>query len=385
MDLRDNGANDKKGTLTGYLSMSGKANTMSITAINAATSMATTAHGEVRRSVVSAQLLTRLAAGHGIDPGECLEGTGIDRDALADPRTAITAAQEMRLVANLVRYLGHLPGIGLDAGLRYHLSSYGIWGFALISSPTFRSAVEVALRYLDLTYAFVRFSIEERGDDFMLVLDDSHLPDGVRQFLLERDFGAWVNAHREMAPQGLPVRGVRFRFSRPAYSQRFADLCGVEPRFDAPDTRIVFSRRDAESPQPQGDPLLARVLEAQCRSLLDRRRMRDGIAGQVRDRLLHSVSELPALDDIARELCMAPRSLRRRLQAEGVSYRMLVDEVRQALAEEMLASTDMKLDEIAVRLGYAETASFIRSFRRWKGVSPGGYRQQASQQRVGPS
>jgi AraC-like DNA-binding protein len=66
---------------------------------------------------------------------------------------------------------------------------------------------------------------------------------------------------------------------------------------------------------------------------------------------------------------MAPRSLHRHLATEGTTFRRLVGEVRSALADEMLAHR-MTVDEVAERLGYAEAASFIHAFRRWKGTSP---------------
>ena len=94
---------------------------------------------EVRRPVVSAQILTRLATGHGMTLGACLKDTGIDEAALANPNTEIIASQELQLARNLVREIGHIPGIGLDAGLQYHLSAYGIFGFALLTSTCLRN------------------------------------------------------------------------------------------------------------------------------------------------------------------------------------------------------------------------------------------------------
>ncbi|MCT4980316.1 DUF1911 domain-containing protein [Pseudomonas aeruginosa] len=60
---------------------------------------------------------------------------------------------------------------------------------------------------------------------------------------------------------------------------------------------------------------------------------------------------------------------------EGSSYRLLLDEVRQALAEELLATGAIRLEEIAERLGYGEVSNFIHAFRRWKGMTPRQYRQ----------
>jgi len=329
---------------------------------------------DVRRPVISAQLLAQLGVERGLSLDQCLRDTGIDAHALADPRTEVIATQELQLIRNLLSGLGPVPGLGLDAGLSYRLSSYGIWGFALLSSPTFRSAAQIAVRYLDLSYSFGRFRLEHRGRDLLVVLDDKDIPEDVYQFVVERDFAAWANAAWEMRPGGFPASTAQFRFARPSYGSRFDRICGVRPTFNAPSNAVLLDARSLDAPLPQANPQMARMCEEQCRQLLARRRVRAGIAGQVRDRLSRSPAQMPSLDQIAAEFHTATRSLRRRLEEEGTSFRGLLDEVRQALAEELLSTSHMKIEEIATRLSYTEPAAFISAFKRWKGMSPTAYR-----------
>ena len=330
---------------------------------------------DVRRSIVSAQLLTHLAGEHGVGAADCLRGTQIDPDALANPGTEISAAQELHLVTNVLQRLPHVGGLGLEAGLRYHLSAYGIWGFAMVSSPTFRSGCEVAVRYLDLSYAFTSFNLVDFDSaEPSIVLDDRAIPAELRQFLVERDFAALINAVQEMKPSGVPLRSISFTFPRPAYSARFLEICGIEPTFGAPSNSVHVAPSLLNMPLPQANPIMARLCEDQCRLLLAKRQVRTGLAGKVRDRLLHAPNQMVDIETVAQELCMASRSLRRRLEEEGTSFRQLVDEVRAALADELLLGTNMKLDEVAVRLGYSETSSFIHAYKRWKGQSPTEFR-----------
>lgn len=71
---------------------------------------------------------------------------------------------------------------------------------------------------------------------------------------------------------------------------------------------------------------------------------------------------------------MAPRSLRRHLQAGGSSYQRLLDELRFARARDLLAQERLPIYRIAEAMGFSETASFRHAFRRWSGQSPRGYR-----------
>jgi AraC-like DNA-binding protein len=330
---------------------------------------------EVMRPVVSAQLLTHVGIERGMTIQTCLEGTGIEPANLANPEIEITGNQELRLIRNLFAALGSTDGLGLDLGVRYHLASHGIWGFALISSPNLRSAVKLAVSYLGLTYSLCRFRLQESGNDLLLVLDDDGLPGDLSQCLIERDFAAWANAAWEMRPGGFPASAAWFKFPKPAYAWRFEKLAGASPRFDSPMNAILLDAESLDAPLPQANPHMARICEEQCRRLLARRRVRSGLASRIRDRLLRTPSAMPTIDEAATEFGIPSRSLRRKLAAEGTSYRALLDEVRQALAEELLQSAHLKLSDIAERLGYAESAPFITAFRRWKGVTPDGYRK----------
>ncbi|WP_371226507.1 AraC family transcriptional regulator [Pseudomonas sp. QE6] len=328
-----------------------------------------------RRSAVSVQLLTQFALDHGLNLEQCLGGTGLDLGVLADPGAEVDAEQELSLVRNLARHLGHIPGIGLKAGLRYHLNTYGIWGFALLSSANFLSAARLGLRYLDLTYAFHRMRLEEHDGEAHLLLDDTDVPEDLRNFLIERDGGGVLRIQRDLTNQPAPVRQVSFRREAPSDAQPYIDELGVRPLFGQAENRIVFDSRILELPLPGANPEAALRCEEQCRALLARRQERTGLSGQIRDRLLATPGRLPDMEQMAEAMHMTSRTLRRRLEAEGSSFRALVDEVRQALAEELLATGVIRLEEIAERLGYGEVSNFIHAFRRWKGVTPGRFRR----------
>jgi AraC-like DNA-binding protein len=72
---------------------------------------------------------------------------------------------------------------------------------------------------------------------------------------------------------------------------------------------------------------------------------------------------------------MSSRTLRRHLLAEGVSYRLLVDEVRMALAEELLSLRGITVEQISVRLGYSEVSNFLHAFKRCKGQTPKAFKE----------
>lgn len=320
------------------------------------------------RSAASALLLVRLGEERGVPAATSLAGTGLALPDLLRPAAEVDAADELAVVANLVA-ADPDPTLGLEAGTRYHLTTYGIWGFALASSPTVRSALEVGLRFADLSFAFCRFSFEETASELLLRLDPSDVPAPVRGFVVTRDLAGLRTIAAELTGGAVRLSRVVLPTERPADVSRHVHVLGVEPDFGGTVAVAALDPDVLDLPLPQADELAAATTEAQCRALLERRRGRTGTAGAVRDLLVARPSSMPGVGEVAGALNLSERTLRRRLAEEGTSFRALVDEVREALAEELLG-TGLGVEQVARRLGYAETASLTHAFTRWKGTSP---------------
>jgi AraC-like DNA-binding protein len=331
-------------------------------------------HWDYRRGTYSVRLMTELAAEHGLPLGVCLEGTGIDPESLDDPGAEITGQQELELVANIVKALPEVPEIGLESGSRYHVTAYGIWGFAVMSSPTVRDALDLGLRYLNLTYAFSQVEIEERAGQLFLILDDTGIPEPARRTLVERDLSAIFHMWAQLLGEPPRLAGVELRFDEPSYVARYEELLGIRPIFGAKRTAMEYEASLLDRPMPQANVHTAKLSEAQCEELLAARQAREGVAGRVRHMLLSEPGQSPDMERIAKELATTSRSLRRRLTDEGTSFRVLVDEVRETLAEQLLSTAGLSVETVAERLGFANTAGFISAFKRWKGVPPGNWR-----------
>lgn len=326
--------------------------------------------------VAISQVMVNFAARYGVDAETCLLGTGITEAQLQDADALVAREQEMRLIENLMLALPDIPALGFELGLRYNVATFGIWGFALRTSRSLSEAVQSALRYLPLSTAYCRLAIFFDQHEYGITADSSDIPQHLRQFLLERDTATAIHLFDELALSGLRVLRLEFEGRAPAYADRIEELSGIVPRYECPRNAIVLRRQDAERPLPMFDAHLVRLLEEQCRLQLERRQVA-GITGQVRQLLLGSTGLVSSLEEVASQLAIAPRSLRRRLAEEGTSFRHLVDAERGQLAVQLLAGTEMKLDEMALQLGYGDTASFTRAFRRWFGQSPSEYRKAA--------
>lgn len=326
------------------------------------------------RAISGIGILVQVGLDHGIREASSLAGTGLSGADLLQPDRQVEAAQELQVIRNLQRCAGHELPLGLEAGMRYRATTFGVWGLAVLSSSTVQQAVSVGLRYARLTSAFCLPRFETRGNEDLMVADISTLPADVSRFLLERDAAALISLQRSVFPVRIPFTRVDCSFPEPVYAGAIRELLGTPVRFNQPMNCIGISSEWRQSRFPQGDLSTFAFCEAECRKLLESRQLQDGVAGRIRRELMMNMQSQPSMEVLADRLSMTVRTLRRRLKEEGAAYEGLLLEARQALAEEFLKTTDLSVEEIAERLGYLQATNFVRAFKRWHGVTPRQFR-----------
>lgn len=305
------------------------------------------------RHVTGIAVLVDHAEASGLTARTALAGTGLSIRDLADPDGEVTAEQELRVVRNLLRSGSAAARSGVALGRRYRVGTFGIAGYALVSSRTLLDAMNFALRFVDLTYTFsIPYArLDEAHPDGPRVVIEAHadtLPADVRDFLVRRDLAAVEAVLRELFLGDLPTV------------------------FDVKTGRVTFPATYLTADLPHASPTAAALAAELCADLASRRRDGGGLAQQVRVLLAQRIAFDPTAAGVAAALAVGERTLRRRLAADGTSYQVLLDEVRTALAGRLLATGSLTVTEVAHRLGYAEAASFIHAHRRWHGTTPTG-------------
>lgn len=324
------------------------------------------------RGVAGVRAMVEVGAEHGVPARTCLSGSGIGPTGLG-AGSRIRAGQELVVAENLVRATGDPPGLGLAVGGRFRLRDYGVWGFALLTSPTLRDAAVVGMRYLALTCATTGIGLREQDDEAHLVVDDAGVPAPVRRFLVERELAIVRVLVEGLLGEPFQPSRLDLRFPRPESPVPYDVLLGVPSQFGAEHNALVAEVGVLDRPLPQADADTTRVCERECREVLARRG-EDDWTRRVRAILGRGAHTIPDMDRAAAELNVSTRTLRRYLAVEGTTYQRLADDVRRALALDLLTTTALPVEQLAVRLGYADAAAFTRAFRRWTGTTPGAHR-----------
>lgn len=331
----------------------------------------------VSHPVYATRVLCEVANERGVSTRDVLADTGIDPADLDRSDTMVSALDEIETVRRLLARLPSDAGVGIDVGSRFTLTHFGLFGFAVMSCGTLRELFSIAMRYFALTMMHIDLTLFETADGCVIEVDAGHLPEDVQGFFIERDIAGIIATTAGFA---LPVTEK--------YAEQVSAELAVEEDLLRPLLRLVpvhevafgraynrlhFPRAMFDEPLPQADRDTLRMCMAQCDVLMQNCDRRSGITALVRSTLFRDSGVFPTLCDVAREIDVHPRTLRRRLAEEGTSFRSLLNEARSAVAVDLLYNVGLTVEEVSTRLGYTEVSTFSHAFKRWHGVAPSAY------------
>ncbi|MBX8690200.1 AraC family transcriptional regulator [Mycolicibacterium porcinum] len=334
---------------------------------------------DVCHPIHATRVLCEVAVERGVTAAQVLAGTGVAPVDLDDPDGVIRAHDEILAVRNLQAQLPDAPGLGVDVGRRSALTHMGLFGFAVMSCATLRELFSIGMRYFALTTLQIDLQLFEGAEDCVLELNAAHLPGDVQRFFIERDIAGIAATTSSFAYPVVAQYADRMLAEVSIGEEVVQPLLTLMPlpnmAFGRAHSRLHFPRAMLDEPLPQADPYTLDLCIAQCDVLMQRYEQRRGITAVVRSKLFRDTGGFPSLPEVAAELDMHPRTLRRRLADEDTSFRALVNEARSALARDLLCNVGLTVDEVSRRLGYTETSTFCHAFKRWHGVPPSAFSQ----------
>jgi len=153
-------------------------------------------------------------------------------------------------------------------------------------------------------------------------------------------------------------------------------MLNAEVTFGAQHNQLFLSGHVLDTPVKTANSSEHVVFHQQCEEMLRGLNSVESTSIAVRQLLIQSAGDFLDIAQVAENLHVSERTLRRRLKAELTSFRSTFEEIRNMLAREYLLKTELTVADIAHLLGYSETVNFRRAFVRWNGVAPSQYRLQ---------
>lgn len=321
-----------------------------------------------------ARAVVGLIEERGLSAERLCRGLGFTDQDLLNADTRLSFHQTRLLILRAQQLLGE-PACGLAAGARQTPTSWGLVGLAMLTCETLGKAITFALFHQSEGGAMVEHLCDVQGQEIIFEAVPRIFDRRIEPFLVEGSFAAAINVSRCLV--GRPLNPVRVEFAFPlqgpqeVYDRFFC--CPV--RFGAPRNLMAVSAHWADTRLPGYDRLTSGLLRQQLRALFERPPGRDDLVESLASRIRSGIEGRPRQRDLAREVNVSERTLRRLLGERDVGFRQLRDDALYERARDLLSHSPMTVSQVAQALGYSDARAFRRAFKRWSGRLPTEFRR----------
>lgn len=312
----------------------------------------------------------------GVDADALMGEAGLDTRAVADPNARYPVAATTRLWHLAVRATDD-PALGLAVSRQVNQTTFHALGYTLMASSTLAEAFRRLVRYFRVVTDAADLAFEATVEGYRFRVD----VDGVEPRPADQSIDAFLAVNVRMCrrlygPELAPI-GIRLQRPAPADPAPWREALRAPIEFAADVNVVDFPRQPFETPLETANPELARLNEQALASHLARIQ-RPSVSERAHAAIVDILPNgAPTQAQVAALLHMSLRNLQRKLAAEDTTYQALLDRTRRDLARTYLADPRYSIDEITYLLGFAEASSFARAFKRWTGVPPTVFRENA--------
>ena len=318
--------------------------------------------------------IEKAAAAWGVNAESLYQAVKFDPSVLADPDSRIPFAQLVALYERAAELTGD-SDFGLHIGETVNPSAFDVVGYCVLNSPTLGAAFARVARYNSIWTDGALFTPESANETSAVVYRYVDTSIHEHRHDCEMTLATVTTLCRSLATPDFALQAVEFQHPAPADISKHLDLFDCPLKFGAPENRLFFPSGFLSQPIAKADASLCALLDRHAEELLAKYPPRGSLIDQVRNAITNEFrGGDPSLECIAHQLGLAPRTLQRKLQALGTTFNDLLDQMRRQLAMRYLREPDMAICEVAYLLGFSESSSFHRAFKRWTGITPKEFR-----------
>ncbi|MCA9633867.1 MAG: AraC family transcriptional regulator [Myxococcales bacterium] len=320
-----------------------------------------------------------IASERGLASRDLLSRAGIPLSPQEIAESGLSLSQHLQLTQLVQQELAD-PSLSAELGWRLPPTALGSVGYAILASSTLREALEVLQRFWHLIGRASTLVVDTRGETGCIEIDvNLPVPDVQRSEVTQICFSAIYRGIAALAPQTEGEAEVWFSFPEPAHAAYLRRRLG-NVRFGMPSSQFRFPTKLLDTRLGMSNSTALSSAIKWCAREEQERGLADGrLIARLQAELKPGPEGYPSLEDMARRLGMAPRTLRRHLQNEGTRYSALVETARRRESLRLLDNPRLQAHEVAEMLGYVDAANFTRAFRRWTGQTPSQYRSARKQ------
>ncbi len=269
--------------------------------------------------------------------------------------------------------------LGLSVGAQLQLSAHGSLGVATLSGPDLRTCVHLLAKYGQTRTDFFNITIREHSKGITVKFTETFDLDNLREFVTEAVLIGFFSAINFFIGVGQFEGRACFAYAKPNYWRKYKDHFGGNIKFNHAATEITVPASQLSIPSPTADPAMHQesvaALERQLKEINanDVAHQSLSMEESVAKLIFENPGKLWTLKEVSEKLAMSSRTLIRKLDAEGVRFQTVRDEVAKKQVANYLSDASLSVESIGYLMGFSDVSSFRRSFKRWFGETPSQY------------
>ena len=322
--------------------------------------------------------LIKILVMNKVDLNKLLANTGINLQDFSAADKKLAFQQYQQLVVN-ARNLSTDSIFALRLGEQSFLHHDGLLAARIMSSENVGQAMELLTRYQPLftQILFFDFEINANGEGILSLSPHFELGESLPYFIeytcsVIYSLGRFFLGGIDLGKHGYDAE-IKISYSAPNTRAEFDAFFSIPVKFDHTSNQIILSQKLLSQPLIFSNKDSAQYNDQICQAKVSEISADNTILDRVRFLIHRQIFSELSLDILAKELCISPRTLRRHLHENHTSYKKLLENERKRVALSQVKKPEMSIEELSDKLGYSDTSSFSRAFKRWYGVSPTHY------------
>ena len=328
-----------------------------------------------KHSILSLIPLFKAIEEQGSDPEELLRSRGLSLDSMTGA-AVIDQELELEIVSDAIDLLND-PLLGIKVGSQVTFTSYGTYAMLLMTAQNFLDAAKAAVQFQSLSLLFSHMTLHINQDWFEMRYTFPEAQPKLKQFIADRDLmGTYIFIREFLDNAGEVILGAGTARTKPNAKDLliYNQYIDFDIQFDQPYNWIRMPSSIFRTQQKHGNRWAHKLYRVQAYELMRKFYPDSGdVVARVKQIMMGYDAQYPSVPEVAKMFGVSERTIRRKLDDANTSYRELIDEHKKNRALDMLSSSVISVNQLAESLGYAESASFLRAFKRWTGTTPKQY------------
>jgi len=328
-----------------------------------------------KQSILGLIPLFHAVQAQGRSPEEILQGRGLSLAKMSGA-AVIDQSLELDIVSDAIDLLND-PLLGVKVGSQVTFTSYGTYAMLLMTAPNFMETLKVGVQFQSLSLLFSTMTLHFEKDWIEVRYTFPEVSKNMKNFMSDRDLmGSYIFVREFIEQPRNVILGAGAVRAKPVGKEltEYQTYIDFDVQFDQAYNWLRLPRSLLHMEQKHGNELAHQLYRVQAYELLRKFYPdADDVVAQSKQIIECYDAHYPSVPEVATMFGVSERTYRRKLDDANTSYRTLLDEHKKKRCLDMLARKNISVNELAENLGYSESASFLRAFKRWTNLTPKQY------------